>query len=251
MPSRPPEPVPGKCAEPPQKVVSGTTELKRRSPSGPTRDRREVEASSRGKMSEFFGPAFAAQDRFDRQVRLPAPPLLLVDRVIGIDAAPTEEAGGVIWTETDLSNHTGFIHDGRIRPGPLIECGQADLTLIGWMGADLRNKNERVYRLLGCEITFHEGGLPSVDDTLGFQIEITGHAELGGVRIFFFQYDCRTNDRLAFSVRNGQAGFFTDEELANSKGVIWDAAKNPPRLLTLPASNHSVSATSGSFLRTI
>ena len=179
-------------------------------------------------MSAFFGPAFAAQDRFDRQVRLPAPPLLLVDRVTGIDAAPTEEAGGVIWTETDLSNHTDFIHDGRIRPGPLIECGQADLTLIGWMGADLRNKNERVYRLLGCEITFHEGGLPSVDDTLGFQIEITGHAELGGVRMFFFQYDCRANDRLAFSVRNGQAGFFTDEELANSKGVIWDAAKNAP-----------------------
>ncbi|WP_175354392.1 MULTISPECIES: beta-ketoacyl synthase N-terminal-like domain-containing protein [unclassified Hyphomonas] len=228
MPRRPPEPVPGKCAEPPQKVVSGTTALDRRSPSGPTRDRGEVEASSRGKMSAFFGPAFAAQDRFDRQVRLPAPPLLLVDRVTGIDAAPTEEAGGVIWTETDLSNHTDFIHDGRIRPGPLIECGQADLTLIGWMGADLRNKNERVYRLLGCEITFHEGGLPSVDDTLGFQIEITGHAELGGVRMFFFQYDCRANDRLAFSVRNGQAGFFTDEELANSKGVIWDAAKNAP-----------------------
>jgi hypothetical protein len=46
--------------------------------------------------------------------------------------------------------------------------------------------------------------------------------------MFFFQYDCRTDDRLAFSVRNGQAGFFTDEELANSKGVIWDAAKNAP-----------------------
>ncbi len=161
-------------------------------------------------------------------MRLPAPPLLLVDRVTGIDAAPTEEAGGVIWTETDLANHTDFVHNGRIRPGPLIECGQADLTLIGWMGADLRNRNDRVYRLLGCEITFHEGGLPAEEDTLRFQIEITGHAELGGVRMFFFQYDCRTGDRLAFSVRNGQAGFFTDEELANSKGVIWDATRDAP-----------------------
>nr|WP_273184821.1 beta-ketoacyl synthase N-terminal-like domain-containing protein [Hyphomonas adhaerens] len=227
-PSLPPEPVPGKCAEPPQKVVRGTTALRPRTPTGPKRDRRAVEASTRGKMSEFFGPAFKAQDAFSRQVRLPAPPLLLVDRITGIDAAPAEEAGGVIWTETDLTNHKDFTHDGRIRPGPLIECGQADLTLIGWMGADLRNRDERVYRLLGCEITFHEGGLPSSDDTLKFQIEITGHAELGGVRMFFFQYDCRTEDRLAFSVRNGQAGFFTDEELANSKGVIWDAAKNAP-----------------------
>jgi acyl transferase domain-containing protein/3-hydroxymyristoyl/3-hydroxydecanoyl-(acyl carrier protein) dehydratase len=228
IPCRKSEPVPGKCQEPPQKVVSGTTALRPRSPTGPQRNRLEVEASTRGLMSEFFGPSFKVQDAFTRQVRLPAPPLLLVDRVTGIDAAPTEEAGGVIWTETDLANHTDFVHNGRIRPGPLIECGQADLTLIGWMGADLRNRNDRVYRLLGCEITFHEGGLPAEDDTLRFQIEITGHAELGGVRMFFFQYDCRTDDRLAFSVRNGQAGFFTDEELANSKGVIWDATRDAP-----------------------
>jgi len=216
------------CANPPKKVVSGTAPLQPRSPIGPAWGREAIEQSTRGAMSAFFGARFELQDGFERQVRLPAPPLLLVDRVTGIDAAATEEAAGVIWTETDLSNHSAFMHDGRVRPGPLIECGQADLTLIGWMGADFRNRNDRVYRLLGCEITFHEGGLPRTDDTLRFQIEITGHAELGGVRMFFFQYDCRTEDRLAFSVRNGQAGFFTDEELANSKGVIWDARKDTP-----------------------
>ena len=216
------------CSDPPQKVVDGNVQLRVRQPTGPSWQRPEIEASTRGRMSEFFGTSFEPQDAFERQVRLPAPPLLLVDRITGIDAAPTEETGGVVWTETDLSNHADFVHDGRIRPGPLIECGQADLTLIGWMGADLRNQDERVYRLLGCEITFHEGGLPSSDDTLRFQIEITGHAELGGVRMFFFQYDCQTGDRLAFSVRNGQAGFFTDEELAHSKGVIWDATKDAP-----------------------
>ena len=219
---------PQPCCDPPQKVVSGTTALTVRQPKGPGWQRPAIEASTRGRMSEFFGDQFEQQDRFVRQVRLPAPPLLLVDRIAGIDAAPREEAAGVIWTETDLAGHTDFVHDGRIRPGPLIECGQADLTLIGWMGADFRNKDERVYRLLGCEITFHDGGLPAEDDTLRFQIEITGHAELGGVRMFFFQYDCRAADRLAFSVRNGQAGFFTDAELAHAKGVIWDAAKDVP-----------------------
>lgn len=216
------------CNDPPQKVVNGSVALRQRPPSGPAWERGAIEASTRGKMSDFFGPLFKDQDAFTRQVRLPAPPLLLVDRITGIEAAPTEERGGVIWTETVLENHLDFIHDGRIRPGPLIECGQADLTLIGWMGADLRNQDERVYRLLGCEITFHQGGLPRVEDTLRFQIEITGHAELGGVRMFFFQYDCRANDQLAFSIRNGQAGFFTDDELANSKGVIWDATKDAP-----------------------
>ncbi|MEZ5954513.1 MAG: beta-ketoacyl synthase N-terminal-like domain-containing protein [Hyphomonas sp.] len=227
----------------PDKVVCGRRPLPSRKPIGPAWTRQEIEASTRGSMSEFFGAEFKCQDDYVRQVRLPAPPLLLVDRITGIDALPGEDAKGIIWTETDLSSHLDFIHDGRIRPGPLIECGQADLTLIGWMGADFRNKDERVYRLLGCEITFHDGGLPEAASTLRFQIEITGHAELSGVRMFFFQYDCKADDRLAFSVRQGQAGFFTDEELAAGKGVIWDAARDkPPTAMPTPFGAERASA---------
>ncbi|MEM1106945.1 MAG: beta-ketoacyl synthase N-terminal-like domain-containing protein [Pseudomonadota bacterium] len=212
---------------PPRKSVSGTQPLKLRWPTGPVWDKAALEASTRGKMSDFFGAEFRAQDRYDRQVRLPAPPLLLVDRITGIAAEAGVESTGVIWTETALDADAWYIHNGKIRPGPLIECGQADLTLIGWMGADFKNQNERVYRLLGCEITFHEGGLPAAGEQLKFQIEITGHATLAGVRMFFFQYDCRAGDRRIFSVRNGQAGFFTDGELASGNGVIWDAAAEP------------------------
>ena len=213
---------PASDSSPPRKIVSGTQPLKRRWPTGPLWTRPELEASTRNKMSDLFGPEFTDQDGYERQVRLPAPPLLLVDRVTGIAAEPMIESTGVIWTETDLAPDAFYIHNGKIRPGPLIECGQADLTLIGWMGADLKNQDERVYRLLGCEITFHDGGLPTPGETLQFQIEITGHATLAGVRMFFFQYDCRVGDRRVFSVRNGQAGFFTDDELASGKGVIWD-----------------------------
>ena len=213
---------------PPRKVIAGTEPLLPRTPVGPNWDYPEIEKSAREKMSEFFGKSFRKQDTYDRQVRLPAPPLLLVDRITGIDAEAGVESTGVIWTETDLTGDQWFIHDGRIRPGPLIESGQADLTLIGWMGADFKNQNDRVYRLLGCEITFHHGGLPEPGETLRFQIEITGHATLAGVRMFFFQYDCRAGDRRVFSVRNGQAGFFSDDELASGKGVMWDATKDAP-----------------------
>ncbi|MCA8901654.1 MAG: hypothetical protein KDA53_10425 [Hyphomonas sp.] len=231
VPATPPAPRPSPpCGDtsPISKVVCGNTRLKARAPFGPSWSRPAIEQASRGSMSEFFGPEFKRQDGFARQVRLPAPPLLLVDRISGISPPPGEETQGVVWTETDLANHGFIVHDGFVRPGPLIECGQADLTLIGWMGADFRNQDQRVYRLLGCEIMFHEGGLPHADDTLRFQIEITGHAELSGVRMFFFQYDCHASGRAAFSVRNGQAGFFTDEELAAGKGVIWDANTAEP-----------------------
>ncbi|NBC20700.1 MAG: hypothetical protein GVY06_06575 [Alphaproteobacteria bacterium] len=224
-------------AGPPDLATStdGNSLLPVRAPRGPRFTRAQLERASEGKISELFGPFLAEQDGYVRQVRLPTPPLLLVDRITGIDAEPGVEGKGVIWTQTDLREGSWPLQDGRMRPGPLIEAGQADLSLISWMGADLRNADERVYRLLGCEISFHGGGLPEAGETLRYQIEITGHASLSGVRMFFFQYDCFAGHRALFSVRNGQAGFFTEEELAAGKGLQWDAAgEGPPSAAPAP-----------------
>ncbi|HRA66936.1 MAG TPA: beta-ketoacyl synthase N-terminal-like domain-containing protein, partial [Caldilinea sp.] len=190
---------------------------------GPSLDRRQLEHVASGKISEVLGPIFAQQDDFVRQVRMPMPPLLLADRVLGIDA----EAGavgqkGVIWTETDIAPDAWYLHNGRMPVGVLIESGQADLLLVSYLGADFVNKGERVYRLLGCEVTFR-AELPQVGETLQYEIHLDGYAQHGPVRIFFFHYDCFSGDRLIFSVREGQAGFFTDDELTHSNGVIWDA----------------------------
>jgi 3-hydroxymyristoyl/3-hydroxydecanoyl-(acyl carrier protein) dehydratase len=110
----------------------------------------------------------------------------------------------------------------------MVESGQADLTLISWMGADFKNRGERVYRLLGCDLTFH-GGLPRPGDTLCYDIHINGHARDGDVRLFFFQYDCRINGELRMTVRNGQAGFFNDRELSESSGILWSPDTAKPR----------------------
>ncbi len=190
---------------------------------GPTLDRRQLEHLASGKISEVLGPVFARQDDFERQVRMPMPPLLLADRVLGIDAqAGAVGQKGTIWTETDIGPDSWYLHNGRVPVGVLIEAGQADLLLVSYLGADFINKGERVYRLLGCEVTF-QAELPQVHDTLHYEIHLDGYAQQGPVRLFFFHYDCFVNDLLIFSVRHGQAGFFTDDELAESNGVIWDA----------------------------
>ncbi len=190
---------------------------------GPALDRRQLEHLASGKISEILGPVFAQQDDFVRQVRMPMPPLLLADRVLGIDAvAGAVGQKGIIWTETDIGPDAWYLHNGRVPVGVLIEAGQADLLLVSYLGADFVNKGERVYRLLGCEVTFR-AELPQVGDTLHYEIHLDGYAQHGPVRIFFFHYDCFVGDRLVFSVREGQAGFFTDDELAHSNGVIWDA----------------------------
>ncbi len=190
---------------------------------GPSFDRRQLETLASGRISTVLGPMFKTQDQFVRQVRLPMPPLLLIDRVTGMTGEPGSMGAGTIWTETEIHPSAWYLHQQRMPAGITIECGQADLLLISWLGADFHNRGERAYRLLGCDLTFFDG-LPQVGDTLKFDIHVDDHAELGRLRLFSFHYDLRVDGRLRMSVRNGQAGFFTDEEMAKSEGVLWKPA---------------------------
>jgi 3-oxoacyl-(acyl-carrier-protein) synthase/3-hydroxymyristoyl/3-hydroxydecanoyl-(acyl carrier protein) dehydratase/1-acyl-sn-glycerol-3-phosphate acyltransferase len=210
-------------------------------PSGPTFNRRDLEHLSSGHIADLFGPLFERQAGYLRQVRMPQPPLLLADRVTGIVGELGSMTEGTMWTETDVASNAWYLHQGRMPPGIVIESGQADLLLISWLGADFLNKGERVYRLLGCELTFHDGGMPRPGDTLKFDIHVDGHAKTGDVRLFFFHYDCRIGGRTLLTVRDGQAGFFTDAELDSSGGILWraeddkpkaDARLDPPPMLT-------------------
>jgi 3-oxoacyl-(acyl-carrier-protein) synthase/3-hydroxymyristoyl/3-hydroxydecanoyl-(acyl carrier protein) dehydratase/1-acyl-sn-glycerol-3-phosphate acyltransferase len=190
--------------------------------------RADLEVLASDRISLVFGPLFARQDDFPRQVRMPEPPLLLADRVVGMDAEPGSMTTGTIWTETDMRWDSWYLDEGRMPAGVMIEAGQADLLLISWLGADLQNRGERVYRLLGCQLRY-SGGLARPGDTLRYEIHVDGHANAGATRIFFFHSDCFDadgNNRLA--VREGQAGFFSDAELADSGGILWRAEDAVP-----------------------
>ncbi len=207
-----------------------------RTPQGPRFDRAQLEILASGKISSVLGPQFAGQDDYAIQVRMPEPPLLLCDRVLGIEGEPGSMGQGIIWTETDVREDSWYLHCGRMPGGVFIEAGQADLLLISWLGVDALNRGERAYRLLGCELMFHEA-LPKVGDTLRYQIHVDRHANQGSVRLFFFHYDCWIGEDVRISVRNGQAGFFSKEELAHSGGVLWSADDAPylePGLVELP-----------------
>ncbi|MER5553625.1 beta-ketoacyl synthase N-terminal-like domain-containing protein [Streptomyces sp. NPDC002793] len=198
-------------------------------------DRAQLEQLATQPVSTLFGPRFAEQDAYEVQTRMPGPPMLLADRVTGIDAVPAalaelgaEHATGTIRTETDVRLDSWYLDPtGRMPAGLMIEAGQADLLLISWLGADLLNRGERAYRLLGCELTYH-GSPPRAGETLRYEIHIDRHARHDGVRLFFFHYDCYAGDELRLSVRDGQAGFFTKAELDGTDGVRWDPATRTP-----------------------
>lgn len=190
---------------------------------GPTFNAEQVAVHASGKISEVFGPEFSMQDDWRVQVRMPEPPLLLCHRVTGIDCPKGIVSTGTLWCESDIPEDAWYLHEGRMPVGIMIESGQADLMLISWMGADFENKGERVYRLLGCELMFH-GGLAQPGDVLKYDIHIDAHARQDAIRLFFFHYDLEINNKVRLSVRNGQAGFFSYEELAESNGILWTPA---------------------------
>ena len=215
-------------AKPAPKAFSASAALKnqfnepeRRTPVGPKFGKEDLRKLASGKISEVFGPLFEQQDGYDLQVRLPEDPLLLADRIVGIDCEPGVLGKGTMWTETDVTEGAWYLQSGHMPGGITIESGQCDLSLISWMGIDFLNKGERVYRLLGCDLMYY-GQPPKVGDTLHYQISIDGHASHGETRIFFFRYDCWIGDRRVLSVRNGQAGFFSYEQLEGSGGVLWE-----------------------------
>jgi 3-hydroxymyristoyl/3-hydroxydecanoyl-(acyl carrier protein) dehydratase len=197
-------------------------------PQPPLWSRAQLEVLAGGSIAEVFGPQFAELDQYERLVRMPQPPLLFADRVMSIEGEPGSMGTGRIVTETDVTADQWYMHVGRMSPGVVIESGQADLLLASWLGADFFNRGERVYRLLGCDLTFM-GELPRGGETLRYDIHIDGHAKTGDTRLFFFHYDCYIGDRLMISVRNGQAGYFSALELSQSDGVLWDAADDVPR----------------------
>ncbi len=189
-------------------------------PKGPSFSRADLEVHASGPISQIFGPAFADQDQHAIVVRMPEPPLLLADRVVGLQAEAGSMGLGTVWTETDVRPDSWFLNRGYMPAGIMIEAGQADLFLISYLGVDAFNRGQRAYRLLGCELTYH-GSLPKPGDTLRYAISIDAHARQGDVRLFFFHYDCIVGDRKALTVRQGQAGFFSKQELDDSAGVLW------------------------------
>jgi acyl transferase domain-containing protein/3-hydroxymyristoyl/3-hydroxydecanoyl-(acyl carrier protein) dehydratase len=196
-------------------------------------NRAQLEAHASGRVSDAFGPEFSDHDDLVRRVRMPEPPLLLVDRVTDMAAEPGSLGLGTVWTETDVTGDAWYLHEGRMPAGILIEAGQADLLLISYLGIDRLNRGERVYRLLGCDITFHRR-LPRPGETVSYEIHVDGHAEHDGIRLFFFHYDGRVAGERQVSVRNAQAGFFTTEELENARGIAW----RPETALPTPAGRH-------------
>ncbi|MCL1067073.1 3-hydroxyacyl-[acyl-carrier-protein] dehydratase FabA [Shewanella olleyana] len=188
-----------------------------------------------GDIAKVFGPDYAVIDNYSRRVRLPTTDYLLVSRVTKLDATMNQYKPCSMTTEYDIPEDAPYLVDGQIPWAVAVESGQCDLMLISYLGIDFENKGERVYRLLDCTLTFL-GDLPRGGDTLRYDIKINNFAKNGETLLFFFSYECFVGDKMVLKMDGGCAGFFTDQELDDGKGVIYteDEIKTREAALNTP-----------------
>lgn len=179
---------------------------------------------AQGDIAKVFGKDYAIIDSYSRRVRLPTTDYLLVSRVTKLNAHINRYEPCSMTTEYDIPVDAPYLVDGQIPWAVAVESGQCDLMLISYLGIDFENKGERVYRLLDCTLTFL-GDLPRGGDTLRYDISINHFARNGDTLLFFFSYECFVGDKLILKMDGGCAGFFTDKELADGKGVIRTEAE--------------------------
>ena len=172
-----------------------------------------------GSVAKVLGPEFAVVDTYKARVRLPDEPLMLVDRIISIKGEKGSLSSGRIVTEHDVLPDAWYLDGGHAPVCISVEAGQADLFLCSYLGIDLVVKGKRTYRLLDAVVTFHRG-LPQPGDTIRYEINIERFVRQGKTFLFFFNFKGFIGSSHLITMSDGCAGFFTEEEVKNSGGII-------------------------------
>ncbi|MBU1183343.1 MAG: type I polyketide synthase [Proteobacteria bacterium] len=172
-----------------------------------------------GSVAKVLGPEFAIVDTYRARVRLPDEPLMLVDRIISVDGEKSSLGSGKIITEHDVLPGVWYLDGNRAPVCISVEAGQADLFLCSYLGIDLAVKGERTYRLLDATVKFHRG-LPEPGDVIRYVINIEKFVKQKETYLFFFNFEGYIGKSRLISMHSGCAGFFTEEEVNNSGGII-------------------------------
>ncbi|MFL5327830.1 MAG: beta-ketoacyl synthase N-terminal-like domain-containing protein [Gemmataceae bacterium] len=182
-------------------------------------DRSQCLAFATGDVAPVVGPRFAEIDYFPTRVRLPDEPLMLVDRILAIEAQPLSLSHGRVITEHDVTADRWYLDHNRIPVCIAVEAGQADLFLSGYLGIDLHTRGLAVYRLLDAVVTFHSD-LPSPPSVIRYDIHIDRFFRQGETYLFRFRFVGTVDGEPLLTMTDGCAGFFTADELAAGKGIV-------------------------------
>ncbi|WP_435007871.1 beta-ketoacyl synthase N-terminal-like domain-containing protein [Tundrisphaera lichenicola] len=229
------DPIVIEALEPPASEFPGVHFSEASTPQGPppALDRRACLEFAVGRIGDVLGPDFAAIDANPTRVRLPDEPLMLVDRILNIEGTPRSMTTGRVVTEHDIFPGAWYLDGGKIPTCIAVEAGQADLFLSAYLGIDFETKGLAVYRLLDAVVTF-DRELPEPGQVIHYDIAIDGFFRQGDSRLFRFRFTATVDGEPLMTMKDGCAGFFTDQALAAGQGIVKTALDRRPMVGVKP-----------------
>jgi PfaB family protein len=195
--------------------------------SRPAYSRQDCLEFATGSVASVLGPEFAEVDSYRARVRLPDEPLMLVDRILLVEGEKRSLGPGRIITEHDVLPDAWYLDGGHAPVCISVEAGQADLFLCAYLGIDLAVKGKRTYRLLDAAVKFHRE-MPLPGETIRYEIEISKFIRQGDTYLFLFSFKGYIGATPLITMTDGCAGFFTEEEVKNSGGIILTGDDTKP-----------------------
>ncbi len=202
--------------------------------SHPAFSRRQCLEFATGSVGNVLGPDFSIVDEYPVRVRLPDEPLMLVDRILTIEGQKGVLGPGRVVTEHDVLSDAWYLDGGHAPVCIAVEAGQADLFLCAYLGIDLVVAGKRTYRLLDATVKFHRA-LPVPGETIRYEIEIAKFIRQGETYLFLFNFKGSIAGVPLITMTNGCAGFFTEQEVKNSGGIILSEEDRQPMAGKKPA----------------
>ncbi len=172
-----------------------------------------------GKIGAALGEFFAPVDQHPTRVRLPGDPLNFCDRIVLVEGEKGSLKSGRVVTEHDVIPEGWYLDGGCMPTGLSVEAGQADLFMSSWLGIDFKTKGVAMYRLLDAVVTIH-GPLPRPGQTIRYDIKVDRFIRQADTYLFFFQFDGTIDGKHLITMREGCAGFFTQKQLDEGKGIV-------------------------------
>ncbi|HNV70428.1 MAG TPA: hypothetical protein PKO06_12075, partial [Candidatus Ozemobacteraceae bacterium] len=194
-----------------------------------------------GRIGAALGDFFAPIDQHPTRVRLPGDPLNFCDRIVLVEGEKGSLKSGRVVTEHDVIPEGWYLDGGCMPTGLSVEAGQADLFMSSWLGIDFKTKGLAMYRLLDAVVTIH-GPLPRPGQTIRYDIKVDRFIRQADTYLFFFQFDGTIDGKHLITMREGCAGFFTQKQLDEGKGIVLtdddlrvETRPRPPVIPGLPA----------------
>ncbi|MEV8379018.1 beta-ketoacyl synthase N-terminal-like domain-containing protein [Kribbella sp. NPDC056861] len=149
--------------------------------------------------------------------REPRVPLLLADRVTGVERVHGARWTGTIQTEMTVRPDSWFLDPAwRMPAGLVLESTLAHLLLLAWSLLD----DDHGFRLLDAATTFH-GAPPEPGQLVSCDAQVDGWTG----NDLLFHADCRVDGQLRLTLRAGRAGAPNTVPPAEAS---WRAVDDPP-----------------------